>query len=118
MKSTSPVVHTSLTLCVTGRSHRTAVALGNLTRILDQVMPGQYDLTTIDVLDDPKIAEEQWILATPTLVRTSPLPTIRFVGDFSNLVEVLQGLGVSSAGFESLSTGEQPKALKNSSPTR
>lgn len=37
----------------------------------------------IDVIDDPAGAERGRVLATPTVVRESPLPRVRLVGDLS-----------------------------------
>ena len=86
----------AFTLYVTGQSHRTSLAIENLTRLLEEVLSNEYDLKVIDVLDNPKIAEEQLILATPTLVRTFPFPTVRLVGDFSDRDGLLRALGWSS----------------------
>ncbi|TFG01355.1 MAG: circadian clock protein KaiB [Promethearchaeota archaeon] len=43
-----------------------------------------YNLTIIDILNNPHVAEQVGIIATPFLVRTQPGPTRRFIGDFSN----------------------------------
>lgn len=83
------------TLYVTGHSHRTSLAIENLTCLLEEVLQNEYDLKIIDVLDNPKIAEEQLILATPTLVRSFPFPTVRLVGDLSDRDGLLCALGWS-----------------------
>lgn len=41
------------------------------------------DLEVIDVLSDASRAEEDRVLATPTVIRLAPLPRVRLVGDLS-----------------------------------
>jgi circadian clock protein KaiB len=77
---------------VTGPSPRTAVAIANLRRICEQELPGQYDLEIIDVLEFPELAEDERILATPTLIKSLPLPLRRVIGDLSDTEKVLLGL--------------------------
>lgn len=77
---------------VTGTSSRTAVAIANLRRICDQELKGQYDLEIIDVLESPELAEDEKILATPTLIKSLPLPLRRVIGDLSDTERVIVGL--------------------------
>ena len=55
-----------------------------------------YSLKIVDVLEDPGIAEDVRILATPTLVRVQPSPERRLIGDLSDTELVLKGLGITS----------------------
>lgn len=57
---------------------------------------GRYDLSIVDVLEDPETAEEERILVTPTLVKEGPLPVQRIIGDLSDLDAVLMGLDLMS----------------------
>jgi circadian clock protein KaiB len=83
-----------LRLFVTSASSRTATAIANLRRICDQELGGQYELEIIDVLEHPDLAEDEKILATPTLIKSLPLPLRRVIGDLSNTEKVLLGLEV------------------------
>jgi circadian clock protein KaiB len=83
-----------LRLFVTSASSRTATAIANLRRICEQELGGQYDLEIIDVLEHPDLAEDEKILATPTLIKSLPLPLRRVIGDLSNTEKVLLGLEV------------------------
>lgn len=83
-----------LRLFVTGASSRTAPAIANLRRICEQELEGQYDLEIIDVLQFPDLAEDEKILATPTLIKSLPLPLRRVIGDLSDKEKVLLGLQV------------------------
>ncbi|MDB4916963.1 MAG: kaiB [Gemmatimonadetes bacterium] len=79
---------------MTSASARTATAIANLKRICEQELEGRYDLEIIDVLEYPELAESEKILATPTLIKSLPLPLRRVIGDLSNTEKVLMGLEV------------------------
>ena len=85
-----------LRLFVTGESSRTSTAIGNLKKICDEELEGRYELEIIDVLENPEIAEVERILATPTLIKSLPLPLRRVIGDLSDKEKVLLGLEVHS----------------------
>jgi circadian clock protein KaiB len=82
----------SLTLFITGQTLRSRSAVYHLRKLSDEVADGQYELTIIDVLEHPHLAEEAKVIATPTLVKTSPPPIRRIVGDLANTREVLRWL--------------------------
>lgn len=83
-----------LELFVIGHSQRSQTAVSNLRRILDESMPGEFDLKIIDVLEEPQAAEDSNIVATPTLIKRSPAPVSRLLGDLSATTSVLRGLGI------------------------
>ena len=85
-----------LRLFVTGASSRTATAIANLRRICDEELSGAYDLQIIDVQEHPALAEDERILATPTLIKSLPLPLRRVIGDLSDKEKVLLGLELRS----------------------
>jgi circadian clock protein KaiB len=83
-----------LKLYVTGTSPRAEVAIANLRRICEQELRDQYALEIIDVLEHPEVAEDDKILATPTLIKQLPPPLRRVIGDLSDKEKVLLGLEV------------------------
>jgi circadian clock protein KaiB len=83
-----------LKLYVTGKSPRAAQAIANLERICAEELGGRYELEIVDVLEQPQLAEDAKILATPTLVKQLPLPLRRVIGDLSDKDKVLLGLDV------------------------
>ena len=97
-----------LRLFVTSASSRTATAIANLRRICEEELQGQYQLEIIDVLEHPDVAEDEKILATPTLIKSLPLPLRRVIGDLSNTEKVLLGLEVQPqrAGDSNEGTGK------------
>lgn len=81
-----------LKLYVTGLTPRSRTAIKNLKEILKEDYKGAYSLTVIDVLKQPKLAEDEKILATPTLIKVLPPPVRRIIGDLSEKEKVLLGL--------------------------
>jgi circadian clock protein KaiB len=79
---------------VAGKTPRAETAIANLRRICDEELRGEYELLIIDVLEDPDAAEDDKVLATPTLIKQLPPPLRRIIGDLSNKEKVLLGLHV------------------------
>ena len=92
--SGGPLSSYLLKLYVTGTSSRTERAIANLRRICENELRGQYELEIIDVLEHPQVAEDDKILATPTLIKQLPPPLRRVIGDLSDTEKVLLGLEV------------------------
>jgi len=84
-------------LYVTGSSARAELAVANLRRICEQELSDQYELRVIDVLQQPQLAEDEKILATPTLIKELPPPLRRVIGDLSDKEKVLLGLELRAA---------------------
>jgi circadian clock protein KaiB len=83
-----------LKLFVTGKTSRAELAIANLRRICEEELQGRYELEIIDVVENPQLAEDEKILATPTLIKHLPLPLRRVIGDLSDKERVLLGLNV------------------------
>ena len=77
---------------MTGKTPRAERAIANLRRICDEELRGQYEMQVIDVLEHPQLAEDEKILATPTLIKQLPPPLRRVIGDLSDKDKVLLGL--------------------------
>jgi circadian clock protein KaiB len=67
-------------------------AFANLKNICEEYVPGMYKIEVIDLLENPKLAKGDQILAIPTLVRKLPEPVRKIIGDLSNTERVLIGL--------------------------
>ena len=81
-----------LKLYVAGNTPDSMRALKTLRNILETEFRGVYALKVIDVLKNPQLAEEDKILATPTLAKILPPPVRRIIGDLSDRERVLIGL--------------------------
>jgi circadian clock protein KaiB len=81
-----------LRLYVSGSTSKSALAVENIKRICEQHMKNRYDLEVIDIYQQPSLARDDQIVAVPTLIKRSPLPLRRLIGDLSDLKKVLFGL--------------------------
>ncbi|MGF1498585.1 MAG: circadian clock protein KaiB [Elainellaceae cyanobacterium] len=81
-----------LKLYVAGNTPNSIRALKTLNSILEREFQGVYALKVIDVLKNPQLAEEDKILATPTLSKILPPPVRKIIGDLSDREKVLIGL--------------------------
>ncbi|HEY9299063.1 MAG TPA: circadian clock KaiB family protein [Phormidium sp.] len=80
---------------VAGTTPNSVRALKNLQRITEKYFPDNYELEVIDVYEQPERLLLENIVAIPTLIKDSPLPVRRLVGDLSNTKKVLTSLGIS-----------------------
>jgi circadian clock protein KaiB len=83
-----------LKLYVAGNTTNSVRALTTLKNILEHEFQGVYALKVIDVLKNPQLAEEDKILATPTLAKVLPPPVRKIIGDLSDREKVLVGLDI------------------------
>ena len=81
-----------LRLFVSNHTPRSVAAFANLKRMCEEHLAGHYRIEVIDLLERPELARENKIVAIPTVVRRSPLPLRRVVGDLSNAEKTLRGL--------------------------
>lgn len=86
-----------LRLYVAGRTPKSIQAFENLKRICEEHLPGRYKIEVIDLLENPRLAKEDQIVAIPTLVRKLPDPIRRVIGDLSNIEKTLVGLQLRPA---------------------
>jgi circadian clock protein KaiB len=87
-----------LKLYVAGASARSREALLRVRRLCDAELHGDYDLEVIDIYQQPIIARDGQILATPTLVRELPRPMRRLIGNLANSQGLFVGLDLDTKG--------------------
>src|SRR4051812_44651274 len=83
-----------LKLFVAGDTPRTREAAANLARMCREMLAGEAEVETVDVLQHPDIADEYRILTTPTVVRVAPAPRRRVTGDLRDPAQVLAALSL------------------------
>jgi circadian clock protein KaiB len=81
-----------LRLYIAGTTPASGKAVENLRAICEEHLKGRYELTVIDVFQQPALAKNEQIIAVPTLIKELPAPIRRIVGDLSNEHRVLVGL--------------------------
>lgn len=85
-----------LRLYVAGRSPKCVTALDNLKRFCEERMAGRYEIEVVDLLDNPRLAKDDQIIAIPTLVRRLPEPLKKIIGNLSDTERMLVGLDLKS----------------------
>jgi circadian clock protein KaiB len=88
--------HWSLRLYVAGTTPKSAAAISNLRKFCDEHLAGRYTIEVIDLLENPKLARTDQIVAIPTLVRKMPSPMRKIIGDLSDRERVLVGFDLQT----------------------
>ena len=86
-----------LTLFVSGASDLSARAIAAARELCDVRLDGRFRLSIVDVHEDTAAVLSHGVRAAPTLVRTWPLPRLRFIGDLSQPDQVLRKLELATA---------------------
>ncbi len=81
-----------LKLFITGETPRSTRAIATLKRLCAEELKDQCEMVIIDTLERPQLAEEENVLATPTLIKQQPPPLRRIIGDLYDMEKVLLGL--------------------------
>lgn len=81
-------------LYVAGDSPHSRLALSNLHQICEEHLSGRCRVEVIDVLEQPGRALNDGVIVTPTLIKLSPSPVARLMGNLSNRKTVLLVLGL------------------------
>ena len=84
----------SLRLFVAGDSPDSAIAIANLKALFPPDQGSQVELEIVDVQRDPSRAARDAILVTPTLLKVSPGPQCRILGNLKNRHALLGLLGI------------------------
>lgn len=87
-----------LRLYVAGQTPKSIAAFANLKEICAKYLKDKYRIEVIDLLENPKLARGDQILAVPTLVKNLPTPVRKIIGDLSNTERVLVGLDLQARG--------------------
>ena len=95
-----------LTLFVSGASSSSARAIRNARAICETHLEGHYELTIVDVNQNPELTRGRRVLATPTLLRSHPPPKRMLVGDLSDRERVLLALDVCVVDAADAGAGE------------
>jgi circadian clock protein KaiB len=85
-----------LRLYVAGQSPKSLRALANLKRLCEEHLDSEYEIEVVDLLENPRLAAGDEIVAIPTLVRRLPTPMRKIIGDLSDPERVIVGLQLLS----------------------
>ncbi len=85
-----------LKLFVAGMSSRSVAAIRSIKRICDQQLGANYHLEIVDLYRDPARAQQEQIVAAPTLIKTKPEPLRRIIGSMADETRVKSALDVKT----------------------
>lgn len=102
VRNHSPRAHpkpSKLSLCVwefrlyvAGQTPRSLTAIANLKKLCKEHLAGHYNIELVDLLENPRLARQDQVLAIPMLVRAFPEPKRKIIGDLSDQKQVLMEL--------------------------
>jgi len=81
-----------LRLYIAGNTPNCSEAQRNLERICSERLGGAYRIEIVDLEREPWRARSDQVLAIPTVVRITPQPSRKVVGNLSDTERVLRGL--------------------------
>ena len=88
--------HYRIKVYVAGMSATARRTLRNLERLQSDLPAGvEMDVDVVDVLEHPEVAEHERVLATPMVVKESPEPVRRVIGDLSKRENAITGLDLA-----------------------
>jgi circadian clock protein KaiB len=82
-----------LRLYIAGNAPNSLRAIDNIKTICAEHLMSGHELEIVDLLKDPLRALADGIIVTPTLLKLSPPPVQRVVGNLSDTGQVLLTLG-------------------------
>ena len=81
-----------------GATDRSRQAILRARQLCDSELHGRCELEVIDVYQQPILARDGQIVATPTLVREFPRPVRRLIGNLANTAGLFVGLDLDTQG--------------------
>lgn len=83
-----------LRLFVAGATTRSRQAVLRVRQLCEEELKDHCTLEVIDIYQQPHLARDNQIVATPTLLKALPLPVRRFIGNLANITGLFAELGL------------------------
>ncbi len=83
---------------VAGATERSRAAVLRVRQLCAVELAGGCQLEVIDIYQQPQMAHDNQIVATPTLLKEFPRPERRFIGNLANLVGLFVELDLDANG--------------------
>jgi circadian clock protein KaiB len=87
-----------LRLFVAGATARSRQAVLHVRQLCEAEPKGNCELEVIDIYQQPKLARDNQIVATPTLIIKFPPPLRRFIGNLTNITDLFVKLDLITKG--------------------
>lgn len=102
--SGKPAQTYQIRLYIAGTNLHSSRAIQRIRELCRLLRPSQVELEIIDLYQQPGMARHDNVIAAPVLIKISPPPRRTFVGDLSETVKVLTGLGITTARTKDVGT--------------
>ncbi len=96
--ATRPTGKFVLRLFVAGATARSRQAVLRIRQLCEAELKDNYELEVIDIYQQPNLARDNQIVATPTLIKKLPLPVRRFIGNLLNIADLFVELDLITKG--------------------
>lgn len=96
--ATRPTDKCVLRLFVAGATARSRQAVLRVRQLCEAELKGRCKLEVIDIYQQPKLARDNQIVATPTLIKEFPQPVRRFIGSLVNITGLFAELDLIAKG--------------------
>jgi circadian clock protein KaiB len=96
VQPSSPDEAWQLILFVVRDDDRTRRVQVRLETLLQAHLPGPYRIETVNIMTNPEKGDDFDVIVTPTLIRVTPEPRIRLVGDLTLTEQVVARLGLEA----------------------
>ena len=83
-----------LRLYIAGNAPNSLRAVANAKKLCAEHFASKFELEIVDMLEHPQRALADGIIVTPMLLKLSPPPILRVIGNLSDTTQVLSALGV------------------------
>ncbi len=90
----APAERYVLRLYIAGSTPASGRLVETVHALCDQHLKERYELSVVDVFQQPELARQEQIIAVPTLIKKCPDPMRKIVGDLADEERVLAGLGL------------------------
>jgi circadian clock protein KaiB len=97
-RATRPAGKYILQLYIAGATDRSRQAVLHVRQLCETGLASIYELEVIDIYQQPTLARDNQIVATPTLIVKFPQPVRQFIGNLSNIIDMFVKLDVSTKG--------------------
>jgi len=96
--ATRPTGKYVLRLFVAGATARSRQAVVSVRQLCEAELKGICKLEVIDIYQQPNLARDNQIVATPTLIKEFPRPVRRFIGNLLNTTGLFVELDLIAKG--------------------
>ena len=96
--ATRPTGKYVLRLFVAGATDRSRQAVLRVRQLYEAELKDICTLEVIDIYQQPNLARDNQIVATPTLIKELPRPVRRFIGNLANITGLFGELDVIAKG--------------------